>query len=110
METAEHRERYESRGSRTVLGAPGGEIPPGDSTRTEVGDAARDVGYSVFSRLRNAKADVVPPLAIIRDMRLKTLQEFHEFMPVRCDGNIEPKLKGNQAYDLTHLRHVIDNK
>jgi hypothetical protein len=32
METAEHREPRESRGSRTVLGAPGGEIPPGDST------------------------------------------------------------------------------
>src|SRR6202140_2402016 len=31
-ETAEHREPCESRGSRTVLGAPGGEIPPGDST------------------------------------------------------------------------------
>ena len=30
---AEHREPCESRGSRTVLGAPGGEIPPGDSTR-----------------------------------------------------------------------------
>src|SRR5262252_3845888 len=37
METAEHREPCESRGSRTVLGAPGGEIPPGDSTR--------DTGY-----------------------------------------------------------------
>src|SRR6516162_9542431 len=33
METAEHREPYESRGSRTDLGAPGGESPPGDSTR-----------------------------------------------------------------------------
>ena len=32
MEAAEHREPCESRGSRTVLGAPGGEIPPGDST------------------------------------------------------------------------------
>src|ERR1700747_100989 len=32
METAEHREPCESRGSCTVLGAPGGEIPPGDST------------------------------------------------------------------------------
>jgi hypothetical protein len=31
--TVEHREPCESRGSRTVLGAPGGEIPPGDSTR-----------------------------------------------------------------------------
>src|SRR5947209_8388342 len=28
----EHREPYESRGSRTDLGAPGGETPPGDST------------------------------------------------------------------------------
>src|SRR6266516_4766224 len=32
MATAEHREPYESRGSRTVLGAPGGESPPGDSS------------------------------------------------------------------------------
>jgi hypothetical protein len=32
--TVEHREPCESRGSRTVLGAPGGEIPPGDSTIT----------------------------------------------------------------------------
>src|ERR1700756_3846458 len=40
METAEHREPCESRGSRTVLGAPGGEIPPGDSTKaTEAGKA-----------------------------------------------------------------------
>ena len=30
--TVEHREPCESRGSRTVLGAPVGEIPPGDST------------------------------------------------------------------------------
>ena len=31
METAEHREPCESRGSRTVLGEPGGESPPGHS-------------------------------------------------------------------------------
>jgi len=30
--TAEHREPCDSRESCTVLGAPGGEIPPGDST------------------------------------------------------------------------------
>src|SRR6516162_6053260 len=33
MATAEHREPCDSRGSCTVLGAPGGEIPPGDSTK-----------------------------------------------------------------------------
>jgi hypothetical protein len=32
METAGHREPCDSRGSCTVLGAPGGESPPGDST------------------------------------------------------------------------------
>src|SRR5438128_10532351 len=32
METAEQQEPYESRGSRTVLGEPGGESPPGHST------------------------------------------------------------------------------
>src|SRR5256885_15458366 len=36
METAEHREPCESRGSRTVLGARGGESPPRDSTFTSV--------------------------------------------------------------------------
>jgi hypothetical protein len=34
--TAEHREPCESRGSRTVLGARGGEIPPRDSTNLAV--------------------------------------------------------------------------
>src|SRR5205085_11951605 len=34
METAEQQEPYESRGSRTVLGEPGGENPPGHSTFT----------------------------------------------------------------------------
>src|SRR5580692_448417 len=38
MATAEHREPCDSRGSCTVLGAPGGEIPPGDSSiSTEFG-------------------------------------------------------------------------
>jgi RNA-directed DNA polymerase len=32
MATAEHREPCDSRGSCTILGAPGGEIPPGDSS------------------------------------------------------------------------------
>src|SRR5271154_39753 len=33
MATAEQREPYESRGSCTVLGEPGGESPPGHSTQ-----------------------------------------------------------------------------
>src|SRR5215469_15956199 len=37
METAEQREPYESRGSRTVLGEPEGESPSGHSTPRETG-------------------------------------------------------------------------
>src|SRR3954454_12313735 len=40
METAEHREPCESRGSCTDLAAPGGEIPPGDSTNSRLGSSA----------------------------------------------------------------------
>src|SRR5262245_34286750 len=40
MATAEHREPCDSRGSCTVLGAPGGEIPPGDSSFASEGCAA----------------------------------------------------------------------
>src|SRR6516225_5035492 len=47
METAEHREPYESRGSRTDLGAPGGESPPGDSTTASNIGAHRAKSVSV---------------------------------------------------------------
>jgi hypothetical protein len=40
MATAEHREPCDLRRSCTVLGAPGGEIPPGDSTNCEVSQRA----------------------------------------------------------------------
>src|ERR1700758_5470590 len=43
METAEHREPYEPRGSRTDLGAPGGENPPGDSTNLSIRSDDRKV-------------------------------------------------------------------
>src|ERR1700694_5679596 len=39
METAEQREPYESRGSRTVLGEPGGESTPGASTKHRINGA-----------------------------------------------------------------------
>src|SRR6476660_7284811 len=45
MATAEHREPCDSRGSCTVLGAPGGEIPPGDSS-TASAERSRHVGFT----------------------------------------------------------------
>src|SRR5262245_49742930 len=52
METAEHREPCESRGSRTVLGARGGESPSRDSTHPE------ELRTSKTSPLRPLKANV----------------------------------------------------
>src|SRR5262245_48132040 len=46
MATAERREPCDSRGSCTVLGAPGGETPPGDSTLADVGSFSSYVRFS----------------------------------------------------------------
>jgi hypothetical protein len=45
METAEHREPCESRGSRTDLGAPGVRFLPGDSTFSAHAAIYADVGF-----------------------------------------------------------------
>ena len=45
MATAEHREPCDSRGSCTVLGAPGGEIPPATSSIAPV-ERSRHVGFA----------------------------------------------------------------
>src|SRR5262249_24212216 len=55
MATAEHREPCDSRGSCTVLGAPGGEIPPGDSTVASILARSPDFSLSPDS---GAKADI----------------------------------------------------
>src|SRR5262245_63717721 len=60
MATAEHREPYESRGSRTVLGARGGEIPPRDSTKCE------KLERNISGPLLPAKADVRADLPVGR--------------------------------------------
>src|SRR5258708_13232686 len=51
METAEHREPYESRGSRTDLAAPGGESPPGDSTASSIPDVGAISGQRAISEI-----------------------------------------------------------
>src|ERR1700686_5824074 len=45
MATAEQWEPYESRGSRTVLGEPGGESPPGHSTFASILAGSRHVRF-----------------------------------------------------------------
>src|ERR1700730_7117006 len=49
MATAEHREPCDSRGSCTVLGAPEGEIPPGDSTFSDMQNI-QDVCFCATNR------------------------------------------------------------
>src|SRR6202035_1227109 len=51
MATAEHREPCDSRGSCMVLGAPGGEIPSGDSTSPAVPARQRRGGSTSRSGL-----------------------------------------------------------
>ena len=62
LPTVEHREPYELRGSRTVLGAPGGEIPPGDSTTSDI--------MRVLAPL--APRDAQPKLALRYDGRRRS--------------------------------------
>src|SRR5499427_3412143 len=50
MAMAEHREPCDSRGSCTVLGAPGGEIPPGDSTTPEIPQSPRSGSFTPPTR------------------------------------------------------------
>ena len=50
MAMAEHREPCESRGSSTVLGAPEGESPSGDSTITSIPRCPRRVWSAPASR------------------------------------------------------------
>ena len=59
MAAAEHREPYELRGSRTVLGAPEGETPSGDSSKSEVAALRRDVCFAPVSgnRGRDCRGD-----------------------------------------------------
>src|ERR1700687_2110910 len=47
--TAEHREPYESRGSRPVLGAPEGESPSGDSSKAPIWCSAGDFRSTLIS-------------------------------------------------------------
>src|SRR5664280_602217 len=55
--TAEHREPYESRGSRTVLGAPEGESPSGDSSfATEIGCPRYVRSYPVSDHIADIAA------------------------------------------------------
>src|SRR5438552_9714609 len=62
METAEHREPCESRGSRTVLGARGGEIPPRDSTcRVVIPDEFTSAFGGAAEALEFSHSQVVPP-------------------------------------------------
>src|SRR5450755_3557580 len=64
--TAEHREPCESRGSRTDLGAPGGEIPPGDSTKADNPYPAKVDPCPLWSKSGQTRAQLDCPLCANR--------------------------------------------
>ena len=85
MATAEHREPSESRGSRTVLGARGGAIPPRNSTRDAWMSRMREVlplksvplspatGLFTIALTRWVAADLITYLPICASTRLSPL-------------------------------------
>src|SRR5206468_9634348 len=64
METAENREPCESRGSRTVLGARGGEIPPRDSTYDESADLLAQSPFVASNELGKFLRRKIDPLVL----------------------------------------------
>src|SRR5262245_58731211 len=111
MATAEHREPYESRGSRTVLGARGGEIPPRDSTTSVLRRYPRDVRLTPASgplrsvRLKSANSR---PHALQQATRLYRRRASHPQLDVLVQaeevGRIILVLQGDQ---LRILRRTI---
>src|SRR5271155_662613 len=105
MATAEHREPCESRGSCTVLGAPGGEIPPGDSTFASLAF----VNYVRFT----PDSDVVRPFQNRRDVpnsdilwRLFFRPSVVDLLPCpvcayRGNSSVQP----NQEFGVLAFRH-----
>src|ERR1700722_12882547 len=82
MATAEHREPCDSRGSCTVLGAPEGEIPPGDSTNATHSRRARNVRFApncgrLAATKRTDASGHKPTLASLR--RTTALQKIDPF-------------------------------
>src|SRR5262249_10912168 len=60
MATAEHREPCDSRGSCTVLGAPGGEIPPGDSANSTELAGATPPSFGLISTAHTRRSLDLP--------------------------------------------------
>src|ERR1019366_675114 len=80
--TAEHREPYESRGSRTVLGAPEGESPSGDSSfATEIGCPRYVRSYPVSDHIADIAA--LPKSARSGLMRTVTRSAFSFHIAIR---------------------------
>ncbi len=90
MEAAEHREPCESRGSRTVLGARGGEIPPRDSTKPEVHDVLLNVRSWRYSRHRFRAAGcllvAISSSAVANCRKLRHLVAIRPLRPTRAHG------------------------
>src|SRR5262249_19019029 len=64
MATAEHREPCDSRGSCTVLGAPGGETPPGDSTESVIRRCRPQCPVCPRKRTYLPISELLPPPAL----------------------------------------------
>src|SRR5215831_10372749 len=82
METAEQREPYESRGSRTVLGEPGGESPPGHSTPAAAASHATPAVVGRVAQAAGAKRLVVSHIGLFNvDAAAAELKQAYTGLP-----------------------------
>src|SRR5262245_44847778 len=111
MATAEHREPCESRGSCTVPGAPGGEIPPGDSPPRLIpdGSQARQKQLNYRTRSLVAYSVVQSPALSIRSMCAESLLDHLIGAGEQRGGNGEAKrFCSLQINNQLELRCLID--
>jgi Reverse transcriptase (RNA-dependent DNA polymerase) len=117
MATAEHREPCDSRGSCTVLGAPGGEIPPGDSSRAAV--AGRRMALPIYPQLR--KYPCVPALTLRANERLMHRSKPHvtrlaprrgvaSFIDLMLPISFKPLLKYLRRCSLVNFGKLLERK
>src|SRR6202521_401582 len=86
METAEQWEPYESRGSRTVLGEPGGESPPGHSSISSFGPCAGHFRSTPMNGHLQSRSACLKPAQIQTYAPLHSIEESASGQRVeQCD-------------------------
>jgi len=97
MATAEHREPCDSRGSCTVLGAPGGETPLGDSTIGLVLPHVQEGKLRALAVNGTKRSSVLPDVPTTKEAGIANAEYpiwFGLFLPAKAPSEVVQKLHG----------------